>query len=147
MGRQANRLVFVIFALFSLEAFGAECNVNGKWYPYSSPQCSGSAPKPPEAASRQAPAGITLPGYEAAWSGLRSAALARCAKLYDSNYLQEVCLKNEEKGYLALKSNYNMPSKEAIEAKSRRAKNFDSWYLRDVCMTNESTSYQKLYGR
>lgn len=147
MVSKSKRLVFVIFAIFSLEAFAAECNVNGKWYPYSSPQCSGSAPNPPAAPSRSAPAGITLPGYEAAWPGLRTAALARCAKLYDSNYLQEVCLKNEEKGYLALKSNYNMPSKDAIEAKSRCAKNFDSWYLRDVCMNNESTSYQKLYGR
>ena len=145
MGRQVKRLVFVIFALFSLEAFAAECNVNGKWYPYSSPQCSGSAPKPQDAPSRQAQVGITPPGYESAWSGLRSAALARCAKLYDSNYLQEVCLKNEEKGYLALKSNYDMPSKEAIAAKSRCAKSYDSWYLRDVCMKNESGSYQKLY--
>ena len=139
-----SRLAFLV-VLLSNQAIGAECNVNGKWYPYSSPQCSGSAPKPSAPPSRPEPAGNAFPSYEAVWPGLRPAALARCAKLYDSIYLQEVCLKNEENGYLALKSNYDMPSKEAIAAKSRCAKSYESWYLRDVCMKNESGSYQKLY--
>lgn len=82
--------------------------------------------------------------YESVWKGLEPKAKARCAELHDSFYLQEVCLKNEKSGYLAMKSNYGMPSKVAMAAKDRCLKLHPSWYLRDVCMKNESKSYQKL---
>lgn len=87
------------------------------------------------------------PSYEAAWSGQEEKAKVRCAELHDSYFLQEVCLKNEKQGYLALKSNYGMPNKEAMAAKSRCAKLHPSWYLRDVCMKNEAKSYQNLHGK
>lgn len=121
----------------------AECKVGDRWYPYSSPMCSGQ-----KAAPQAAPAPVTnINDYPSLWPGLKKFALERCAKLHDSLFLQEVCLENERKGYLALESNYGMPSQEAMKAKARCAKLHTSWYLRDVCMQNESKSYQKLYGR
>jgi hypothetical protein len=149
----SNKYMFICLFLTSSTVFaGAECKVNGQWYPYQSAECTGQkgagvgqgtgqeTPKPTKQMTQ-------LPSYEDAWKGQRPAALERCAKEHDSLFLQDVCLKNEEKGYMALKSNYNMPSKEAIAAKARCAKTHMSWFLRDVCMKNESKSYQNLYGR
>lgn len=155
MKNQRNAFVFIIFMFYNLAFASTQCNVNGVWYPYDSEPCiEGTPPRtqtttnhPQQNSKIQAKPNITLPNYEEAWKGLRPLALARCAKNYDSLFLQNVCLENEEKGYMALKSNYNMPSKEAIAAKTRCGKTHDSWFLRDVCMKNESDSYKKLYGR
>lgn len=38
-----NAVFLIICMLFAHPAFSAQCQVNGKWYPYSDPICSGNS--------------------------------------------------------------------------------------------------------
>ena len=149
------RILLANLLLVSPAMAGFECKVGDKWYPYTAAECQGKstdfrqAPRPatnPGPSVVQRPAD-GLPSYEALWSGQSDRAKAYCAELHDSYFLQDVCLQNEKKGYMALKSNYGLPSDKAVSAKGRCAKLHKSWFLRDVCMKNESEGYQKLHGK
>lgn len=134
-----SRLAFMAILLAN-QAFGAECRVDGVWYPYNSPQCSSSSPPAPSRARPvAAPRGDT-------WSAEKPKAITRCqARHPDSFSLQNGCLSNEERGFQAMQRDYDLPPEVASKAKARCTARHDSWSLRNGCMSNESRSYQKLY--
>lgn len=133
-----SRIAFLA-VLLSNQALGAECNVNGVWYPYSSPQCSSPQPAPAPSQPRAAPRGDT-------WSAEKPKAIARCqARHPDSFSLQGGCLSNEERGFKEMQGDYGMPPDVATKANARCSARHDSWSLRNGCMSNESRSYQRLY--
>lgn len=132
-------------AMVSQLAVGAECRVNGKWYPYSSPECSGvpgetsGTPAVSSRASDPQAGKIT-------WQGERAGALKFCQGKYPDNYtMQQGCMINEERGVLAFQGDFGMPPEKASKAKSQCRQKYDSWSLRQGCMLNESSSYKKLY--
>ena len=124
----------------------AECKVNGQWYPYSSPMCSGT-PKTPSTPTRPAPNESRVVVVPASWSDHRPAALAYCQGKYDSYTMQNGCLIMEEKGFKAMQGTYGMPASVAQTAKARCLDKYQNWSMRNGCMLMESKSYLKLHGQ
>ncbi|MFZ1538875.1 MAG: hypothetical protein WAT23_16020 [Chromatiaceae bacterium] len=141
MNKYSQAVIFGL--LLSNQVFGAECKVDGVWYDYASPQCSG---KPvPRVEPRKAPAGA--PRNESVrWEVEKPAALARCRESYPDNFsMQNGCMVIEESGVKSWQTDFGMPADLASQAKAKCMKQYPSWAMRRGCMIVESTSYKKLY--
>lgn len=78
------------------------------------------------------------------WEEEKLAALTRCAILFDSLQLRDVCMRNEINGYRQMQGNFGLPAEMVDDAKARCGKVFDSFQLQAVCMGNEKRGYDNL---
>lgn len=137
-------LCLIPIALLSQAANAAQCQgPDGKWYDYSSPQCSTGRAVTDTAAPQRA----TSHRAES-WDDAMPDAKSRCAARYDSYTLINICMRNERKGFALFHgSDYGMPHSAAAGAKSRCAKRYPDYTLRNICMRNESQGFAKVFGK
>lgn len=136
-------IVTMLAMMIGHQAMGLDCQVNGKWYDYTAPECADK----PASALRNRPREVKADAQvRRSWDQERPEALRRCQNRYPDNFtMQNGCLTNEERGFNSWSGDFGMPPDVAAKAKARCEQRQSTWFLRQGCMVNESNSYAKLY--